>query len=325
VSAPYTLRAFQPGDEAACLRLLDEVFPGWPRTETSVTSIEHLQWKLGGPNSFAQTIAEADGMTVGMWIERIRLATVGGAERSVSQGFDAAVHPAYREQGVTKALRTWLPVERADLQIGWSRHPAIVRLRTEDGAGPIGKGVHALVHVGPVPPPDGLTGVTWVIEHQARFDGGADALWDEACGQFGFILERKRDFLNWRYCDRRGGDFVVRVAREEGRLLGYTVLRVLAGSGYVADALVLPGRLDVLQSLARDALLYLRERNVAAVEWWCATRHPYRSVLSQMGFVHKTRTVRFTYVAMGAEPHAIDSLQKPGIAVHLMPGDTDTV
>jgi len=61
------------------------------------------------------------------------------------------------------------------------------------------------------------------IDH---FDKDIDDFWEEVSKHYDFIIERKRDYLNWRYCDTRAGDFVVKQAEEDGRILGYVVLRI---------------------------------------------------------------------------------------------------
>jgi len=65
-----------------------------------------------------------------------------------------------------------------------------------------------------------------LIETADHFDDGANKFWREAATQFDLIQVRARDSLNWRFCDPRGGPFIVRTAREDGRLLGYVALRV---------------------------------------------------------------------------------------------------
>ncbi len=55
------------------------------------------------------------------------------------------------------------------------------------------------------------------------------------------------EYLNWRYSDRRGGDYILKEAIEGERALGYVVLRVNGYQekypvGYIVDLLALPGR-----------------------------------------------------------------------------------
>jgi hypothetical protein len=87
---------------------------------------------------------------------------------------------------------------------------------------------------------------------------------------------RHRAYLNWRYADPRAGRYTIRVAEEKGELLGYVVPAVSRGKGFIADLLVLPGRLDVVAALVEDAAGHLAERGLSALRCWCAKRHPYR-------------------------------------------------
>lgn len=66
----------------------------------------------------------------------------------------------------------------------------------------------------------------------------------------------------------------MRVAEEDGRILGYAVLKRDRDLGYIADLLALPNRLDVVRSLVEDALRSFREADVAGVVCWMTSRHP---------------------------------------------------
>jgi hypothetical protein len=54
-----------------------------------------------------------------------------------------------------------------------------------------------------------------------------DDLWRQVSNRHDFIVERRRDYLNWRYLDPSAGQYVIKQAEsDEGRLLGFCVLRI---------------------------------------------------------------------------------------------------
>ena len=60
----------------------------------------------------------------------------------------------------------------------------------------------------------------------SSYDDRIDEFWHEVNDYYRFIIERTKDYLNWRYCDPRGGEYIVKTAEEDGRILGYSVLRI---------------------------------------------------------------------------------------------------
>jgi hypothetical protein len=56
------------------------------------------------------------------------------------------------------------------------------------------------------------------------------------------------------------------------------------------------------------------------------SEHPYRPVLASCGFVgRRRRKEAFSVIPLSASPEEIAFLQKPGLRVHLMLGDSDTI
>jgi hypothetical protein len=159
-----------------------------------------------------------------------------------------------------------------------------------------------------------------------RFDDRIEELFEEAARAFDFLVVRSRDYLNWRYCEPAAGRFTVRVAEEEGRLLGYLVFRIAEGEGYVADLLALPGRTDVVRSLIEDALHLLREAAVAQVTCWMISRHPYNGILQRYGFIDSGRCVEFGCFTMDPDSTLVDFLfDDPDARIHLTHGDSDWI
>ena len=142
-------------------------------------------------------------------------------------------------------------------------------------------------------------------------------------GAFDLIEVRDRRYLNWRYCDQRGGDFTIVQAEESGRLAGFAVGTQKRGDGYVADLLALPGRSDVASVLVADLTRRLERRGVHAVQCWLPHHHPYRAILREHGFVTRHGFVAFHYRADTIDPEEVAFLGEPDAKIHVTAGDSD--
>jgi hypothetical protein len=181
------------------------------------------------------------------------------------------------------------------------------------------------------------------VQEAAAFDERVVDLFDDAAGPFDFIVERTPAWLNWRYCDRRGGQSSVRLATgRDGRLLGYAVLRVqrlwcrdaddpstparvYLERGVIADVLVRPGREDALRALIRDAACHFDARGLSSAVAWMPRNHPYREALLREGFAVSGDVIDFRLRSQAPGDPDYAFLAEPGTRIHLMPGDTDTV
>jgi len=156
-----------------------------------------------------------------------------------------------------------------------------------------------------------------------RFDDRADEFWEEAAAAFEFIQIRDTEYLNWRFCDPRGGDFVVRAAEESGRLLGYAATRIDGAEAVVADLLTLPGRPDVVRALVADAIDVARAGGALVLRADLPRRHPYRDALRESGFVSTPANTSFGYEMWRGDAQETAFLRSTSARVHLMNADAD--
>ena len=165
----------------------------------------------------------------------------------------------------------------------------------------------------------------WSITPLERFDDRIEGFFEEAAQPFDFVIVRGKDYMNWRYCDPAGGRFTVRVAEQQGRLLGYLVFKITEGEGYIADLLALPGRIDVVRSLVEDALRIFSEAGIELVTCWVISRHPYNGILRRYGFVDSRRDVGFRYQPVSLDESELEFLADPRARIHLTHGDSDWI
>lgn len=165
----------------------------------------------------------------------------------------------------------------------------------------------------------------WTIETADRFDARADQLWEAASAQFDLIQIRDQAWLNWRYCDPRGGPFTVRVVEQDGALLGYAALRVTETEAVIADMLTLPGREDVSRSLIADAIRWARQAEAPMLRCWMARQHPYRPALQRAGFVRYELPAPVVFEAAACSEADLEFLTHRTTRVHFMTADTDHI
>lgn len=168
------------------------------------------------------------------------------------------------------------------------------------------------------------------INKITRFDERINTFWEEIRDQHNFILERSRDYLNWRYCDPRGGDYLVRIAEANEKMLGYIVLRINSqqkdySRGYIVDLLTLPSRLDVANVLVKDAVSYFDANNINIIMSMAIKNHPYEAILKKNGFIADVKKCLLFYM----EYEEVEDLRKlerdsPN-AVHFAYGDFDGI
>jgi hypothetical protein len=166
---------------------------------------------------------------------------------------------------------------------------------------------------------------TWSIDTLERFDERTDRFFDEAARPFDFLVVRSQGYMNWRYCDPAAAPFKVRVAEQEGNIVGYLILKISEGEGCIADILALPGRVDVVRSLIEDALDLFRDADVESVSCWMIARHPYNGILRRYGFVNSGKKIIFTYRAESLDDEVVAFVADAGARLHLTQGDSDWV
>jgi hypothetical protein len=169
------------------------------------------------------------------------------------------------------------------------------------------------------------------IRDVIRFDDRADAFWSDAASSFTLIGERTGGFLNWRFCDPRGGDFLVKTAVENNKMIAYIAAKTERlnpeyPQGYIADVLALPGRADAADALIRDAVAHMHASGINAVRCMLPKRSPYAAALRRCGFMD-TRQIQPVFIAFpGTRLKTLDkaALGLPG-GYHFTYADLDIV
>ncbi len=321
----WTLRYYRDGDEQGILDCLIAAFGSWPAIDIDVTPIEHLQWKLSSDplgKDFTYVAETHGGRIIGCQIVTIQRLQDGDRTLLADTCTDYAVHPDFQGRGLSRDL--WQMdvarfTETFDLIMSISDSPAVLHQIETIGWGKRLANSLDWLERTVVPPRSSASGLASASSFDPRFDDFCRA----ALAPFRLAIVRDSTYLNWRFADRRAGRYATRIAEEGGELAGYVVYTVSRGNGVIADLLVLPERLDLVDALMEDAARFFAERGIGNMRCWSPQRHLYLDALLEAGFQRLRPVGQF-----GFGPHGdrqLPARDDPNAAVHFMPGDTDIV
>ena len=133
-----------------------------------------------------------------------------------------------------------------------------------------------------------------------KFDDRINIFYEKVKPHYYFIVEKTAEYLNWRYCDKRGGNFKTWIAEEAGEIVGFMVLRVNRINpdyplGYVIDLLALDGRLDIVESFVSFAVGWFDGLSVNVVHTQLIGNHVYEGILGKYGFLDSRVKPHLTY------------------------------
>lgn len=163
-----------------------------------------------------------------------------------------------------------------------------------------------------------------------HFSYTADEFWENIKESYDFILERKSEYLNWRYCDQRAGNYRIIQAEEGGRVVGYSILRINRYKpenlkGFIVDLIAVPRRMDVADALLEDGLRYFDNSRINAMFSLSYENDLYSRLYKDHGFITYAKPKLFLWLTEDLG-EIIQGLQKskPKRA-HIAYGDEDEI
>jgi hypothetical protein len=127
------------------------------------------------------------------------------------------------------------------------------------------------------------------IEKITFFDDKIDDFWKKVKDDYDFIVEKSKDYLNWRFCDKRGGTHDIWQATDVNRLIEENPV------GFFMEVLALKNRLDVVDSFLDLAEKYFDRKGVNTVHAVIVSGHPYERLLNLHGFIDSREKAIVTY------------------------------
>jgi GNAT superfamily N-acetyltransferase len=258
------MRQYQEGDEKEIVNLLELAFNKWPNFDLNCTPLEHWQWKFrdNPQDKLIMFLAVIEGQIVACHHQLLNRMRIGSQNILCSIGVDVAVHPDHRRKGIRRLVRGRYDIKKkagVKFRLNIIPYPYAIQFqeRTKSLSLPYGTTLFTrirdinlfLEHEKPKHPLSKKYGfyisritnrLSIIFSRSQRssleaddiniveaieFDNRINSFWNVIKDQYDFIIERNRDYLNWRYCDSRGGEYIVKIAERESKILGYIVLR----------------------------------------------------------------------------------------------------
>jgi hypothetical protein len=141
----------------------------------------------------------------------------------------------------------------------------------------------------------------FTIEEISNFDPRIEVFWEKIKDDYDFIDEQSSEYLNWRFCDPRGGNYKIYMATDKNEnILGYLILRVNRLDpehpiGYIVEVLSFRERVDVVNSLVKLAINFFKNESVDAIYYTIVGDHPYQKIMESHGFVDSRRELYVYY------------------------------
>ena len=326
MSKGYNIRLFQPGDEQGILNILQLAFNNWAKRKAP---LEYWRWRYyDTPIKHLISLAVSDDIVVGVNHCSLMSIKMGNSKIPAFFAGDVVTHPNFRGMGIysklidTNAAHTekngykfgyWLSSNPIVLNSNIKRRNEIfphsvsylvrirdidlhIQMRPVENESILRFGYSALATLNKIKTnlvTEPIANENYAIDEIKSFDERIDTFWDTVNGSYNFIIEKNRAYLNWRYCDSRGGDFVVRQAVKGEVVLGIVAIQLTSYNGYqegfVMDLLALPGRLDVADALLRNVCNYFDGLGVNAIYYMVIDGHPYQEISKKNGFVDSQR------------------------------------
>jgi hypothetical protein len=127
------------------------------------------------------------------------------------------------------------------------------------------------------------------VERVARFDSDMDEFLEAQLEPYDTCALRTASILNWRFAEPRGRRYALHVVRQQGRPVGYVVLRRMKMSSFdvlaLVDLLWDPQRQDVAQALRHTVHLAALEAGVELATCMLNPHSPLLPHLSRWGFL----------------------------------------
>lgn len=360
-----TIRMYQEGDENEIIDLLEYVFDGWPHFDIECTPLDHWKWKyLDNPTSNAVlSVALYDNEVVGCFGLLIQRIKIGDRIFLGSNGVDVAVHPDFRRIGIYNKM--WCLINELENNTGIKFHygvegnPILIRKNLRLGFHLFPFSAMQFININDIDMHLRLMPTKYaqikkyglkLLKLRARsytglpsltddiniyeiksFDDRVNIFWDEIKDHYNFIIERKKDYLNWRYCDSRGGNYTVKIAVNNGHILGYMIIRVNRyikeyPIGYIVDIITLPNSYYVVNKLVKNAIEYFDGNNINLIQSLVIKHHPYEEIFRAHGFVNIRRKLYLNYPPNVRIDDALNTFHKSPIdRIYFSFGDYDSI
>jgi hypothetical protein len=324
------IRPYQPGDDEKIVQLLTKTFPKWAKFNDPM---KIWKWKyIETPQRSNIVLAVIDEKIVGCLHSIFLAAKVGSEITPLRYGDDAAVDNDYRGQGISNKMRAYREqnfgalakydfstTNNPIIEKGWEKrlrshlpYPVTRMVKINDvnlhlkmrprKNNTLTKysysTLNALNRITNHFNPQIKRGDDFRIVEVSEFDNKVDPFWERVKEDYAFILEKKHDYLNWRFQDNERGKHIKVQAIKGDELLGFTVFGLKDENGYaegqIEDLIALQDRVDVADALLDSAYKYFDDRGVNTVYYQVVDGHPYKGLSERRGFINSRLKANLT-------------------------------
>jgi len=314
LSNTFQARYYQPGDDDAIIELLKGDFPAWDRQESPQ---DYLKWKhLEDPNGSLIVVAVSGEKIVGVDIPMLQKIKIGDLVYLTFFGAATVTHPEYRRMGISKVLGNLADGYYFEHGLKYnysnSENPIVIRNNLKTRL----LFPHKLIqmtrmnsteHIDSTVKKYGfkiLSGINKISNSVSfdsknvnefkiiqidKFDEDINKFFNEAISYHNYIVVKDSTYLNWRYCDPRGGKHIIYKAAQDGVTLGFIVMELRKThdgyNGTIAELLALPGKPEVARSLLRTSCKYFDDEGGNVLNYGVIKGHPYQNISKRFGFL----------------------------------------
>jgi GNAT superfamily N-acetyltransferase len=138
------------------------------------------------------------------------------------------------------------------------------------------------------------------VEETVQLDREFDQLWDEVSPHFHALIKRDHLHLNWKFLRQPHVQHKIFIARRQGKLLGYTIVRKGEPPephiGIIVDIFVSPNEMSTITALISKAVDYFTTEKVRSILVTTSVS-AYLDCLKSFGFTLVRETVPMVYVS----------------------------
>jgi hypothetical protein len=134
------------------------------------------------------------------------------------------------------------------------------------------------------------------VSEVKEIDDRFNTLWQQASFLHPIMLVRDRAYLDWRYIKRPDANYTIYISEQNGRLLGFVVLRVTQNNGlqmgWIADILTHSPDMQIVSDLIDQAVKYFKMLGVDTIMCTLPLKTYLTSSLRRFGFLFASKWQR---------------------------------
>lgn len=318
----FIARRYEEGDEIKIVDLLTKIFGKWPQFDLDCDPVAHWKWKYLENSSKKSTVTLVDdgGKIIGSHHRIYNRAKLGSKTQLIAQATDLGTHPEYRRMGVNTLLNQQnKDLEKYDqmkLTYWVTTNPIVIDSNKKGGSSPFVHNVNSLIKIRDIEKhfiargntdfvkKTGLQMINKINQVKQTFQQKNDDknirkinyfdekiinFWEKSSSSYNFMMEATPEYLNWRYCDPRGGKYSIYIYEKNEKIQGYIVLRINRmdpnySEGYIVELSALKNE-HVINSLIAKVDQFFEENNVNLVNVLAVEKSKLEKSLKKNGWI----------------------------------------